>query len=251
MIFLLCLPNQRGAVYNKILILATANILFFNFFYDKCKFLMTTPLKMPTQGLYAITDSKLLPTDTLLIQVESALKGGAKLLQYRDKQLKPAQRKQQAIALKTLCHQYHVPLLINDDLHLADEIQADGVHLGKQDASLQEARQLLGANAIIGISCYQQLDNALTMQQQGATYIAFGRFFPSKTKPDASPAPIALLNQAREQIKIPIIAIGGITIDNGKQLIQAGADMLAVINNLFGDVEQIQTKAQHYNQLFT
>lgn len=211
---------------------------------------MVNTLTMPRKGLYAITDDQLLSQDNYLSYIEKSLIHGVKILQYRDKHRAPQQRQQQAMALKNLCHQYDVPLLINDDLQLAKQIGADGVHLGKHDASLQQARDLLGDNAIIGVSCYQDVNTALAMQQQGADYVAFGRFFPSQTKPNAPAAPIDLLSQVKSQLNIPIVAIGGISVDNGGQLLNAGADMLAVIHDLFGQLEHIPTKAQRYAELF-
>ena len=190
-------------------------------------------MPLPIQGLYAITDSQLIAESDFIQIVEAALQGGVKVLQYRDKTHDQTKRIVQASALKTLCHQYAVPFIINDDIALARQIQADGVHLGKQDVTLQEARNQLGTEAIIGISCYNQLALAQQAVNNGADYVAFGRFFPSQTKPHAVPAPIDLLSQAHQQLSCPIVAIGGITPDNGRQLLQAGADSLAVIHGLF------------------
>jgi len=127
-----------------------------------------------------------------------------------------------------------VPLIVNDDPRLAWDIGADGVHLGQDDPPYEEARALLGPEATLGVSCYNSLDRAVSAQRIGADYVAFGRFFPSKTKPRAKQAPLALLREARRQLSIPIVAIGGITPENGSALIEAGADRVAVIEGVFG-----------------
>jgi thiamine-phosphate pyrophosphorylase len=209
-----------------------------------------SPLIMPQSGLYAITDNALILEKNFLFVLEQALKTGVKLLQYRDKSQNKTLRFTQARQLQRLCHVYGVPLIINDDIALAKAVNADGVHLGKEDASLSQARQLLGEQAIIGISCYQSLEYAVAMQQQGASYVAFGRFFPSRTKPQALPAPFDLLSRARQQLSLPIVAIGGITVDNGPQLIKAGAQLLAVVHGIFAQPEQIPITVQRYVDLF-
>ena len=201
------------------------------------------------RGLYAITDSHLIPIDSFIETVEKTLQSGVAILQYRDKILSPKDRLQQATALKTLCNKYHVPLIINDDISLAKQVQADGVHLGHDDASLLQARKELGSQAIIGISCYNSLESAIQAERSGASYVAFGAFFSSTTKPEAKQADIQLLRQARQTISIPITAIGGITPENGKQLVDAGADMLAVISGVFGQVDSADA-TQRYTSLF-
>lgn len=205
---------------------------------------------MPSHGLYAITDQhRLTDTDRLLSQVESALRGGARIIQYRDKSTDPVKRLQQACALRQLCQTYQCPLLINDDAQLARLSQADGVHLGQQDGSIAAAREYLGPGALIGATCHARLELALTARQAGADYVAFGAFFPSTSKPGASPAPLRLLQQARQQLDCPIVAIGGITVDNGAPLINAGADFLAVIQALFSATD-ITRQARAFSQLF-
>ncbi len=197
-------------------------------------------------GLYAITP---VSSPNLTVAVSQAIAGGAKLIQYRDKSANHPMRKRQALELKQLCDQQNIPLLINDDVNLAAEIGASGVHLGQQDCDLNAAREQLGTDAIIGISCYNQLQLALTAAAAGADYVAFGRFFPSHSKPDAKQAHIDLLQLAREQLSIPIVAIGGITPENALPVIAAGADMLAVIDGLFGQPD-IQNAANTYSKLF-
>jgi len=201
------------------------------------------------RGLYAITDTSL-KGKAIEQQVIQAIAGGACIIQYRDKSGDRALRLKEASALLRVCHQYKVPLLINDDVELAKQIAADGVHIGKEDAAYAHARKILGDNAIIGVSCYNQLALAEKAAAQGADYIAFGRFFQSDTKPDAKQADISLLQEAREKIPCPIVAIGGITADNGRDLVEAGADMLAVIRGIFA-ADDIEQAAQAINNLFS
>lgn len=186
------------------------------------------------QGLYAITQSHPEGFDALLNQVAGALIGGTRIVQYRDKRPGDVRRKSEGAALLALCHEHDALLIINDDATLAKAIGADGVHVGKQDNDIASVRATVGGDAVIGISCYNQLPLAITAQNAGADYVAFGRFFPSLTKPDAVQADIALLGEAKQSLRIPVVAIGGITPENGGTLIQAGADMLAVINGIFG-----------------
>ncbi|ELT94653.1 hypothetical protein CAPTEDRAFT_121410 [Capitella teleta] len=201
-------------------------------------------------GLYGVTDSQLQPDDRILIEtVEQALMGGMKVLQYRDKSLDSGKRLRQAGALKVLCHQYQAMLIINDDIELALDVEADGVHLGQQDESLAYARERLGDYAIIGISCENSLEKARSAVDLGANYIAFGKFFPSRTKPDAKNAELSVLSEARQMFDLPIIAIGGITMENASDVITAGADMVAVVNNLFA-AQNIRERSQNFMTLF-
>jgi len=185
------------------------------------------------RGLYAITDESLIPEVQFHHTIKQALQGGATIIQYRDKSDDDEKRKQQATALRTLCNQYNALLLINDDLELARCVNADGIHLGENDASIPEAREALGATAIIGISCYNQLELAIKAESEGANYVAFGAFFTSTIKPEARAAELDLLSEAKTRLNIPVCAIGGITTNNAKQVFDAGADMLAVISGLF------------------
>ncbi|USE38353.1 thiamine phosphate synthase [Endozoicomonas sp. SCSIO W0465] len=201
-------------------------------------------------GLYGVTDSQLQPDDRILIEtVEQALMGGMKVLQYRDKSLDSGKRLRQAGALKVLCHQYQALLIINDDIELALDVEADGVHLGQQDESLAYARERLGDYAMIGISCENSLEKAKAAVEQGANYIAFGNFFPSRTKPDAKNAELSILTEARQMFELPIVAIGGITLENAAEVISAGADMVAVVNNLFA-AQNIRDRSQSFITLF-
>lgn len=189
--------------------------------------------KIP-RGLYAVTDPLLLPDERLVSGVAAAIQGGAVMVQYRDKGSDRDRRLWEVQDLLTLCRPLSVPLIINDDVELAREADADGVHLGQGDMAIGAARALLGDAAIIGITCHNSLDLARDAEAAGADYVAFGSFFPSPTKPDAVRADIDLLRRARREIALPIAVIGGITADNGTALIEAGADLLAVINDLFG-----------------
>ena len=200
------------------------------------------------KGLYVITDGS---TGALLLQkVEQALQGGAAIVQYRDKTSDTMRRLQEAQALHVLCQRYRALLMINDDVELAKAVQADGVHVGKDDTAFATARATLGEHAIIGVSCYNRLELALNAAQQGASYVAFGSVFPSPTKPDAPRASLELLQTARQQLpNTPICVIGGITLDNGKPLLANGADMLAVITDVFHSTA-ITARTQAFHQWF-
>lgn len=196
--------------------------------------------------LYAITDSQLLPGDTLFSAVQAALKGGCKWVQYRDKSADQARRRAEATTLRALCQQYDATLLINDDVQLARDVGAHGVHLGQGDTNALAARLILGSQAIIGVTCHDSLALARQAIKDTANYVAFGRFFPSSTKPEAPPAPIHLISDARREfVDVPIVVIGGITLDNGKQLLDAGASLLAVCHSLFS-AEDVTAQAQKF-----
>ncbi|MGB7290059.1 MAG: thiamine phosphate synthase [Candidatus Macondimonas sp.] len=204
-------------------------------------------LVWPVRGLYAITDGASSP-QALAEQVVAWIAGGARMVQYRDKGADAGRRLEEAQALRTVCRAAGVPLLINDDVALALAVGADGVHLGRDDADLRMARARLGPRALIGISAYADLAQALKAVALGADYVAFGRFFPSLTKPNAPPAPVAVLRAARRALSVPVVAIGGITPENARELIAAGADLVAVIGGLAGPDPQMQ--AQRYAALF-
>lgn len=202
-------------------------------------------------GLYAITDSALLADGRLLPYCEAALKGGVKVLQYRDKSTDTARRYNEAQALHNLCKTYNARLIINDDVNLAAQLNAD-LHLGQDDGSLLDARQQLGPDAIIGATCHAQLALAEQAVAQGADYIAFGRFYNSQTKPGSVFASSALLKQA-QTLHCPIVAIGGITLENGGALIEQGATMLAVIHGLFAadTAAEVEQRSRAFHALFT
>lgn len=205
---------------------------------------------MILRGLYAITDSQLL-AGRFLSHVEAALEGGVCLLQYRDKSDDAARRLREAQALQQLCERYGTQLLINDDAELARHLGV-GVHLGQTDGPLNPARALLGSAAIIGSTCHASLDLAAQAAREGASYVAFGRFFTSSTKPGAPAADVRLLAQARAQVNLPIAAIGGVTLDNAAALVHHGADLLAVIHGLFGadSAQEVTRRARAFNALF-
>lgn len=203
------------------------------------------------RGLYAITDSRLLADGRLLPYVEAALRGGARLLQYRDKSSDQARRLREAAALRELCARHGAALIINDDAELAARLGV-GLHLGQHDGSLSAARALLGRAAIIGATCHAQLALAETAVREGVSYVAFGRFFDSTTKPGAPPASLELLEQARQRLPLPIVAIGGVTLANAPQLIARGASLLAVIGALFDAPEagEVERRARAFAALF-
>ena len=184
-------------------------------------------------GLYAITDPHLTPGAALLPACEEALSAGLRWLQYRNKQADAGTRLAEARALARLCRTYGAHLLINDDPALAREAGADGVHIGQQDGGVSRARALLGPNALIGVTCHGDISLARQAVAEGADYVAFGRFFPSQTKPQAPAAPLSVLAQART-LDVPVVAIGGVNPDNAPQLLTAGADAVAVIHGVFG-----------------
>ena len=200
------------------------------------------------RGLYAVTPDGP-DTADLLTRVEKALRGGTRLLQYRNKHADAALRREQAAALAALCHAYLARLVVNDDLRLALEVGADGAHLGREDGDLAAARAALGPGKILGVSCYNDMARAREALRSGADYIAFGSVFASATKPGAVPAPLTLLAQAKAELGLPVCAIGGITLHNAPQLIAAGADLLAVITDLF-EAPDIQARAAAYTHLF-
>jgi thiamine-phosphate pyrophosphorylase len=205
-------------------------------------------MKLATRGLYAITRThrEFITKNQLLAEVSAVIRGGAVVVQYRDKDC--TQAEEFALALVKLCHAHHIPLIINDSAELAKAVGADGVHLGKEDGAIAQARALLGEQAIIGVSCYNDVNRAINAQAQGASYVAFGRFFPSNSKPLAAPAQLDTLQQAKQKIHLPIVAIGGILPSNGISLLEAGADLLAVIGGLYE--AEPEMSARSYSALF-
>ncbi len=202
----------------------------------------------PLRGLYAITPDGLAEQE-LLARVEAALRGGVEIVQYRDKTLSAVQQAGIACALRALCRRHNALLIINDDLALTLAIDADGVHLGGKDGDLAAARLALGPGKLLGASCYDNFELAQTAADAGADYVAFGAVFPSPTKPHAARAPLSLFTRCREELGIPACAIGGITLANAPALISAGADLLAVITDLF-EAPDITSHATAYQHLF-
>ena len=206
---------------------------------------------MKLRGLYAITDSQLL-AGKWVPYIEAALDGGLTLLQYRDKSSDEARRLREAEALRDLCARYNAHLIINDDAELAARLGV-GVHLGQTDGPLTPARALLGRQAIIGSTCHSQIELGEQAAKEGASYVAFGRFFNSSTKPGAPTATLDVLDEARARIKLPICAIGGITLDNAAPLVDHGADLLAVVHGLFGaeSPQEVTRRARAFNALMS
>jgi thiamine-phosphate pyrophosphorylase len=200
------------------------------------------------RGLYGVTPDDA-DTQTLLGRVRAALEGGMRLLQYRNKVADAVLRRAQASALCALCHEYGAALIVNDDVELALEVDADGVHLGGEDGSLADARAKIGPHKLLGASCYRKLENGAAAIAAGADHIAFGSFFQSSVKPGAVRSPFSLLTEARRTYDVPVVAIGGITPDNAPQLIAAGAQSVAVITALFSAMD-ITGTARRFNALF-
>jgi thiamine-phosphate pyrophosphorylase len=198
-------------------------------------------------GLYVITQDEF-NTAELIRKARLALQGGARVLQYRNKLADANLRLIQADALRQLTQEFNSIFIVNDDAHLAAQVSADGVHLGGEDDSVAAARSLLGNERIIGVSCYNRAPLASEAVLHGADYVAFGAFFPSNVKPDAVRADPGLLEWARRELNVPLVAIGGITIGNAAILVNAGADALAVISGVF-DAEDIQLAAQQFSTL--
>lgn len=202
----------------------------------------------PISGLYAVTPD-LLDSDALLERVTAALAGGATAVQYRNKIASPPLQRAQALALRDLCASHNAIFIVNDDVGLAYAVDADGVHLGRDDVSLEQARRKLGRGAILGASCYSSLERAAQAVEAGADYIAFGSFFPSLTKPDAVRAEPSLLSAAKSRWSVGVVAIGGITAAVAPALIDAGADALAVIGAVF-DAPDVTAAARAFRDVY-
>jgi len=209
-------------------------------------------MKKRLSGLYAITNENLMPKEHFIHMAETALSSGVSVLQYRDKSSDKNKRLHQARALKALCDQYNAILIINDDISLTKQVDADGIHIGKNDLSLDETRNQLGPEKIIGVSCYNKISLAENAINNGADYIAFGSFFGSSIKPDAPHASSDLITSIKQHHDTPVCCIGGITTENHLPLLQAGADMLAVISDIFSQMnnEHISTRCIQYLESF-
>jgi len=203
------------------------------------------------KGLYAITDPVLTPykEGKIFEKVEAALRGGAKLIQLRDKKTSIDELLPIAIKLKELCEKYEAFFIVNDRVDLAIKCNAHGVHLGKADMSPFKARKLLGPYKILGVSCYGDVERALSVSKV-ASYVAFGSFYPSPTKPDATCISKEVLKKAKTTLDLPVCAIGGITPERAKELVELGADMIAVISSLW-KAEDIEEQAKKFARLFS
>lgn len=201
---------------------------------------------LPPRGLYGVTDG---PRDDLLEVARAALEGGAVILQYRDKTRDGGRRLREARALAALCQSFDVPLIVNDDLQVASASGAAGVHIGADDPDVAVARRVLGSDAIIGVSCYDSMQLAREAAAAGADYLAFSSPYASTTKPGEHRAPATILGRARA-LGLPVVVIGGITVENGGALIDAGADFLAVVSGIFG-APGVRAAARRYGSLFS
>ena len=211
------------------------------------------------RGLYAITPAmddslngdSLDGTTRLLVQVRAAIEGGARVVQYRNKTASHAKRVEHAIGLAAVCEKFGALFIVNDDVELALDVEADGVHLGKSDGAIAKARARMGPKRLLGASCYNDLALATAAHEAGADHIAFGSMFASTTKPGAVRAPLALFAAAKS-LGLPMVAIGGITRDNAAQVIGAGANAVAVIADLFdpSDAAGIRARAAQFTGLF-
>lgn len=215
-----------------------------------------TSVATAIRGLYAVTPD-LADTRVLSDQVRAALAGGCRLVQYRNKLADAGMAREQAAELRSLTRRHASLLIINDHAWLAHEVVADGVHLGKDEgnaAQIRLAREAAspGAQFLIGVSCYDRLDRADQAVAAGADYVAFGSMYSSGTKPAAAPAPPSLLAAAKQRCMVPVVAIGGISTANARFIIEAGADAVAVIQDLFGsgDLRQITARARLFTSYF-
>ena len=195
---------------------------------------MISQAQFPRQGLYAITPENILKDENSFEKIKSVILGGAKVIQLRLKdQNKTEPFMEKIIQIRKLCEYFSVAFIVNDDVELAIKVEADGVHLGQNDISYPAARRILGNDKIIGISCYNNLSRAIDAAAKGASYIALGSFYDSVTKKIAPRCGIDVLQQTSKKIKVPIVAIGGITAENGRILIENGANFLACLDTLF------------------
>lgn len=209
---------------------------------------MTRP-RLPPRGVYAITADREWGVEALAAQVAAAIRGGAVVVQYRRKSIRRALALTELVALKRICAATDTRLIVNDDVELALDAGADGVHLGRNDGHWEALAADPDRRLLLGISCYADLSRAQRAATLGADYVALGSFFPSDTKPDASACSLEVLREARNRLRVPIVAIGGITPENGGSLVRAGADFLAVISGIFAQ-PSIDSAAARYASLF-
>jgi thiamine-phosphate pyrophosphorylase len=199
-------------------------------------------------GLYAVTPD-ISDTSRLVELTRAALIGGVRFLQYRNKAATPALRLAQALALKNVCNEHGAALIVNDHVDIALAADAAGVHLGKEDGLARDARGAIGSARLIGVSCYDSLERGHAALHEGADYVAFGSFFPSRVKPNAVKAPIELVSKAKAAFPVPIVAIGGITLENAPSLVRQGVDAVAVISALF-EAPDVTDAARRFTALF-
>jgi len=200
------------------------------------------------RGLYLVTPDRE-DTDRLLDATRQALEGGAALVQYRNKTASDALREEQAAALLALCRHRNRPLVINDHLDLCTRLDADGLHVGGLDAPVVAVRAALGPGKIVGASCYGQFDLAEAAQAAGASYVAFGGFYPSRVKVYEVSTPLAIVTRAKGVLRVPVVVIGGMTVENARPLVELGADMVAAISSVYG-VQEPYAAAREFATLF-
>lgn len=201
------------------------------------------------QGLYAITDQHMIAAKKFTSRIRQVLEGGASVIQYRDKSQHHQLRLEQAESLVTLCKEFGALSIINDDIELAKAVQADGVHIGSEDDDVSYARAQLGENKIIGVSCYANLDLAKKVVSSSADYVAFGSIFASSTKQQAAIAGLDILQLAKQELSVPIVAIGGIKLDNLDSVLATGVDSVAIISGVFAN-DNVTTSAQQFTNAF-
>jgi thiamine-phosphate pyrophosphorylase len=207
----------------------------------------TTKPDARVRGLYAVTPDQP-DTARLCAMVDAAIEGGARLVQYRNKTATAAVRATQAAALLTICRRHGVPLIVNDHQNVAADIGAEGLHLGRDDGDVEAVRARL-PDVLLGVSCYNELERALAAERAGADYVAFGRFFASATKPGDIRASLELVAQAKRVLRVPVVAIGGITLQNAPALVAGGVDALAVVSALF-EAADIRASAEQFAMLY-
>ncbi|MCX7760425.1 MAG: thiamine phosphate synthase [Hydrogenothermaceae bacterium] len=200
------------------------------------------------KGLYVITDEKLTPYGKMFDMVKQALEGGAKFVQLRDKNNSDDFLLEYALKLRDLCHKYNAYFIVNDRVNLALKSEADGVHVGEEDENIEKVIEIMKGK-IVGVSCYGSIERAKEMEKLGASYVAFGSFYPSPTKPTSKIVPKEIISQAKKELKIPVCVIGGITVERAKELIDLGADIVAVINDIWTSPD-IKQRALEYKKLF-
>jgi len=204
------------------------------------------------KGLYVITDKKLIPRDRFIETVENAIRGGAKIVQLREKDTPEEEIIKLGKGILEITRKYGIPLIINDSPKIAKEVGADGVHLGRDDPGIFESRKLLGSRAVIGVSCYGEIERGLLAEREGGDYVAFGTPFFTPTKPDRKPTPFEALREAKRRItKIPVFAIGGITKENAQSVLETGVDGIAVITAVFSSAnpeEEARSLAEFFEK---
>jgi thiamine-phosphate pyrophosphorylase len=203
---------------------------------------------MKMKGLYLVTPDWD-DTARLLEATEAGLRGGAALVQYRHKTADAAQRKEQAAALLALCRRYAIPLIVNDHVELCMELGADGIHVGGTDRDVASVRATVGPDRIVGASCYGSMDLALAAHAAGASYVAFGGFYPSRVKKYEVTTPAAIVAESKASIPLPAVIIGGMTVENAEPLVAQGADMVAVISSVYMN-EDPEASARRFSLLF-